>query len=61
MVKRVPVPLGGRGASVPVAVVFNGKGKGAVLVDTVESALLSDVIEKVGIMTVIVTSVNVLV
>lgn len=61
MVKRGPGPLGGREAPVPVNVVFDGRGKGAVLVNTVGSELLSDVVEKVGVMIVVVTSVNVLV
>lgn len=60
MVKRGPVPLGGKEVPVPVNVVFDGRGKGAVLVDTVGSEILSDVVKKVGIMIVIFTSVNVL-
>jgi hypothetical protein len=59
MVIRGHVPLGGREAPVPVNVVFDGRGKGGVLVDTVGRELLSDIVEKVGIMIVTFTSVNV--
>ena len=54
------VPLGGKEVLVPVNVVFDGRGKGAVLVDTVGSETLSDVVKEVGMMIVIFTSVNVL-
>lgn len=60
MVKRGPVPLGAKEVPVPVNVVFDGRGKGAVLVDTVGSETLSDVVKEVGMMIVIFASVNVL-